>query len=213
MKRRLALYCFLIVFAIPLNGQTPAESGRDFTVDLPESKAEFSIISSVGEINGVFKSLTGRLHEATSGVPESTTLRLEVAAATMSTGNGVKDEIVRGKDFFDVQNHPTVAFTSTRVIPSKDPDKFQVQGDFTLRGVTKPVTLQVTFDRDTKDGGHIYADLSFDRRDFGMTKNMPFAKVSDSVKVRLDLHAVADRAAPAVDTYSWTKVVRIKVGN
>ena len=153
MKRRLALYCFLVFSAIPLNGQAPAESGREFTIDIPESKAEFSVSSSAGEINGVFKSLAGRLHEAASGVPESTTLKLEVAAATMSTGSGAKDKMVRGKDFFDVQNHPTVSFTSTRVIPSKDPKKFQVQGDFTLRGVTKPVTLQVTLDRDSKDGG------------------------------------------------------------
>jgi polyisoprenoid-binding protein YceI len=57
-----------------------------------------------------------------------------------------------------------------------------------MRGVTKPVVLQVTLARDSKGGGQIYADLSFDRRDFGMTKNIPFARISDSVRVRMDLY-------------------------
>jgi polyisoprenoid-binding protein YceI len=69
------------------------------------------------------------------------------------------------------------------------------QGDFTLRGVTKPVTLQVTLDCDSKGGGQVYADLSFDRRDFGMTHNVPFVRVGDSVRVRMDLYVVAKPAA------------------
>jgi polyisoprenoid-binding protein YceI len=109
----------------------------------------------------------------------------------MTTGSSVKDRMVKGKDFFYVRKYPTITLASTQVIPSSDPNKFQAQGDFTLRGVTKPVTLQVTLDRDSKGGGRIYEDLSFDRRDFGMTKNVPFVRVSDSVRVRLDLYIVA----------------------
>jgi polyisoprenoid-binding protein YceI len=108
----------------------------------------------------------------------------------MTTGSGMKDKMVKGKDFFFVKNYPTVRLTSTKVIPSSDPNKFQVQADFTLHGVTKPVTLQVTLDRDSKGGGQIYGDLSFDRRDFGMTHSVPFVRVSDSVRVRLDLYVM-----------------------
>jgi hypothetical protein len=94
----------------------------------------------------------------------------------------VPAEIVEKKEQFG-----TVSFTSTKVVPAADPNKFQVEGDFTLRGFTRPVTLQVTLDRDGKGGGQIFADLAFDRRDFGMTQSVPVVHVGDSVRVRLDI--------------------------
>jgi polyisoprenoid-binding protein YceI len=111
-----------------------------------------------------------------------------VSTVNMTTGSGTKDKMIKGKDFFYVEKFPSITFTSTKTVPSSDPNKFQAEGDFTMRGVTKPVVLQVTLARDSKGGGQIYADLSFDRRDFGMTKNIPFARISDSVRVRMDLY-------------------------
>ncbi len=213
MSKRLMFLLLLIVFSAALNAQTPAKTGRTFTIDVPESKVEFFVGSSAGDVNGVFKTWTGKLSQTTVGVPESATLSLEVTAASMSTGSGLKDKMVKGKDFFYVKDFPTVSFTSTKVIPSSDPNKFQVQGNFTLRGVTKPVTLQVTLDRDGKGGGQIYADLSFDRRDFGMTKSVPFVRVSDSVRVRVDLDVAPTPVAAAIERYSWAKLIRIKISN
>lgn len=196
-----------------LKAQTPAKAGRNFTINIPESKVEFFVGSSDGDVNGVFKAWTGELSQATAGVPESATLSLKVTADSMSTGSGLKDRMVKGKDFFYVKDFPTVTFTSTKVIPSSDPNKFQVQGDFTLRGVTKPVVLQVTLDRDNKGGGQVYADLSFDRRDFGMTKSVPFVRVSDSVRVRVDLYVSPTPVAAATERYSWAKLIRITINN
>jgi polyisoprenoid-binding protein YceI len=213
MSRRLTLILFLILSGVTLNAQTPAKTGRNFTINVPESKVEFFVGSSAGDVNGVFKTWTGKLSQATPGVPETATLSLEVTAASMSTGSGLKDKMVKGKDFFYVKDFPTVSFTSTKVIPSSDPNKFQVQGNFTLRGVTKPVVLQVTLDRDNKGGGQIYADLSFDRRDFGMTKSVPFVRVSDSVRVRVDLYVAPAPVAAAIERYSWAKLIRIKVSD
>jgi polyisoprenoid-binding protein YceI len=196
-----------------LSAQTPARTGREFTINVPESKVKFFVGSSAGDVNGVFKTWTGKLSQATAGVPESATLSLEVTADSMSTGSGLKDKMVKGKDFFYVQDFPTVSFTSTKVIPSDDPNKFQVQGDFTLRGVTKPVVLQVTLDRDSKGGGEVYGDLSFDRREFGMTKSVPFVRVGDSVRVRLDLSIAPTPGAASTERYSWAKLVRVTVNN
>ena len=213
MNRKAPLYLFLILSGIALKAQTPASPGRDFTINVPESKVEFFVGSSAGDVNGVFKTWTGKLSQATPGIPESATLSLDVTAASMSTGSGLKDKMVKGKDFFYVQDFPTVTFHSTKVIPSGDPNKFQVQGNFTLRGVTKPVVLQVTLNRDGKGGGQVYADLSFDRRDFGMTKSVPFVRVSDSVRVRLDLYVAPTPVAAATVHYSWAKLVRVTVNN
>jgi polyisoprenoid-binding protein YceI len=213
MSRGLALALLLISSGVALNAQTPARTARNFTIDVPESKVEFFVGSSVGDVNGVFKTWTGKLSQATPGVPESATLSLAVTAASMSTGSGLKDKMVKGKDFFYVKGFPNVTFASSKVIPSSDLNNFQIQGDFTLRGVTKPVVLQVTLDRDGKGGGQVYADLSFDRRDFGMTKSVPFVLVSDSVRVRVDLNVSPAPVAAATERYSWAKLVRITVNN
>jgi polyisoprenoid-binding protein YceI len=213
MNRKLILALFLISCTIPLSAQTPARTGREFTIKVPESKVEFFVGSSAGDVNGVFKTWTGKLSQATAGVPESATLSLEVTADSMSTGSGLKDKMVKGKDFFYVQDFPSVSFTSTKVIPSDDPNKFQVQGNFTLRGVTKPVVLQVTLDRDNKGGGQVYGDLSFDRRDFGMTKSVPFVRVSESVRVRVDLNVATTPVAASTERYSWAKLVRVTINN
>jgi polyisoprenoid-binding protein YceI len=207
------LILFLILCSVALNAQSLAKTARNFTINVPESKVEFFVGSSDGDVNGVFKAWTGELSQATAGVPESATLSLKVTADSMSTGSGLKDRMVKGKDFFYVKDFPTVTFTSTKVIPSSDPNKFQVQGDFTLRGVTKPVVLQVTLDRDNKGGGQVYADLSFDRRDFGMTKSVPGVRVSDSVRVRVDLYVAPTPVAAATERYSWAKLIRITINN
>jgi polyisoprenoid-binding protein YceI len=105
----------------------------------------------------------------------------------MTTGSHAKDNIIKAEKFFFVKQFPSITFASRKAIPSADPAKFQLQGDFTLHGVTKPVTIQVTLDPEGQGRGQIYGDLSFDRRDFGMTHNMPFNRVSDTVRVRIDL--------------------------
>jgi polyisoprenoid-binding protein YceI len=191
MKRILTMTLLLLCSGTPLQAQPPTKPGREFTIDVPRSKVEFFVGSSAGDVNGTFNSWKGRLNLATPGVPESATLSLEISAASMTTGSRVKDKMVKGPKFFFVENYPTVTFSSTNVIPSGDPNKFQVQGKLTLLGVTKPVAFQVTLNRDGRGGGQVYADLSFDRRDFGMTQSVPLVRVDHSVSVRVDLHVLA----------------------
>jgi polyisoprenoid-binding protein YceI len=190
MKNTFAITLFLLCSVLPVQAQTYANAERKFTIDVPGSKVEFFVGSSAGDVSGSFNSWNGNLRVATPGVPESATLSLDISAASMTTGSGIKDRMIKGEDFFYVENYPSVSFASTNVIPSGDPNKFEVQGNFTLRGVTKPVVLQVTLDRDNLGGGQIFADLSFDRRDFGMTQNIPFVRVAHSVSVRVNLHVL-----------------------
>lgn len=191
MRRILTMTFFLSFSGVLLHAQTLTVPAREYTIDVPASRVEFFVASSAGDVNGTFESWKGELEMSTPGVSESATLNLKISARSMTTGSRVKDKMVKGKVFFYVKKYPTVTFVSTKVIPSGNPNKFQVQGDFTLRGITKPVTLQVTLERDSNGGVRIYADMSFDRREFWMTKNVPFVRVSDSVRVRLDLYVMA----------------------
>src|SRR4029077_1426710 len=101
--------------------------------------------------------------------------------------------------FFWVEKYPSITFVSRRIVPDpSNPLKFSMEGDFTLRGVTKPVTFQLTVDPQGNQHGHLYADLSFDRREFGMTYNMPFNRIADSVRVRFDLEVQGTATTPSL---------------
>jgi polyisoprenoid-binding protein YceI len=208
VKSILAMTLFILCSWIPLQAQTPTNSGREFVIDVPNSKVEFFVGSSAGDVNGIFSSWNGRLYVATPGVPETATLSLAISAASMTTGSGIKDKMVKGPRFFYVDNYPTVSFASTSVVTSGDPNKFQLQGNLTLLGVTKPVVFQVTLDRNGSGGGQIYADLAFDRRDFGMTQNVPFVRVDHSVEVRVNLHVQAKPAQAAGEPHYRTSSLR-----
>jgi polyisoprenoid-binding protein YceI len=195
MKQMVTTGLLLISSGILTSANAPAKPTNEYSIDILRSKIEFFVASSAGDVNGTFKSWKGSFGVGTPGVPESATLKLEISAPSMTTGSDIKDKMVKGRDFFYVQSYPTIDFVSTKVIPSSDPNKFRAQGNFTLRGVTKPVALRVNLNPNSKGGGRIYATLSFDRRNFGMTKNVPFVRVSDSVRVRLDLFIVAKPVA------------------
>jgi polyisoprenoid-binding protein YceI len=213
MRGRLILLVLLVLSGAALNAQTPAKPARFFALDAPGSKIEFFVGSPPGNIKGVFNTWTGWLSQATPGVPGSIALSLQVNAASMSTGSGMKDKMIKGKDFFSVKDFPKVSFTSSGVIPSTDPNQFQIRGNFTLRGVTKPVVFQVALDPDNPGRGKVHADLSFHREEFGMTKSGPLMRGGDSVRVVVDLN-VAQAPVPAVtEHYSWAKLVRITVNN
>lgn len=197
MKRIILLLLFLAEGCIA-GAQTPANPSRIYTIDMASSKVEFFVGSSVGDVNGKFGKWKGEFKVGTPGVPASATLNLEIAATSISTGSSVKDKTIKGKKFFFVEQYPAIFFASTKVISTSDPNAFQVEGDFTLRGVTRKVVLQVTLDRDGKGGGQIFGNLAFDRRDFGMTENVPLVRVGDSVRVRLDLAVSSTPMVPGI---------------
>jgi polyisoprenoid-binding protein YceI len=195
MKKIFAITLLLLCSATFLYAQAPTQPGREFLIDIPNSAVGFSVGSSAGDVNGTFGSWNGRLYVATPGVPESATLNLQISAASMSTGSSIKDRMIKGPRFFNVEDYPTVLFVSTSVVRSDDPNKFQMDGNLTLLGVTKPVVVQVVLDRNGQGGGKINADFSFDRRVFGMTQNVPLVRVDHSVDVRVNLHVHAQPQA------------------
>jgi polyisoprenoid-binding protein YceI len=130
---------------------------------------------------------------------------VSIDVASIDTKEPQRDEHLRSADFFDAANHPNITFESTSV-EKVDSEHYKVTGNLTLRGVTKPVTLDVEYFGQQKDpwGGEragFSAKTSIHRKDFGLTFNIPLdgggVAVGDQVDVVLDVQAVKQVAAAA----------------
>jgi polyisoprenoid-binding protein YceI len=124
-------------------------------------------------------------------------LVLEIDAASVTTGSGLRDKEVKSKNFFAVEEHPKIRFASKSIAADGAPPKFHMDGELTIRGITQPVSVSITFLR--QDDGHEWVDgsFSFNRRDFGMTHNLPLDKIANSVLVQFHLDTVSGVAPVA----------------
>ena len=96
---------------------------------------------------------------------------------------------LKGKDFFDAKQNPLITFVSKKIVQTSA-DTFEVDGDFAIRGVTKPEKLTLTVKSEGTGSGTILGTMAFDRKDYGMDKGIPFVKVADRVEVTVNLRAM-----------------------
>jgi polyisoprenoid-binding protein YceI len=132
-------------------------------------------------------------------------VEVKIDAASIDTREPQRDDHLRSPDFLDVQKFPSIAFRSTAVQKIAD-QHYRVTGDFTIRGVTKPVVLDAEYFGRQKDpwGGEragFAAKTSIDRKDFGLTFNIPLegggVVVGERVDITLDIEAVKDTGQSA----------------
>jgi polyisoprenoid-binding protein YceI len=157
-----------------------------FVVTPGQSTIKFNVKASVaiaGNFNKWDASLTFTSTDVSSG-----TLDITIQAATVNTGSGMKDDKLKGKDFFDVEQNPLITFKSTKIVQT-GPTTFDVSGAFTIRGVSKPETLSLVISGKGTGSGTINGVMAFDRKDFGMNSGIPFIKIADRVEVDVDLSA------------------------
>ena len=179
---RCAVICLIASAAlVPSLAQ---EQGPVFTITPEQSSIRFFVKASVA-IEGNFDkwdaTLTFPSTDATSGV-----LDIKIQAATVNTGSGMKDDKLKSKDFFDVKQDPLITFHSTKVVQT-GPTTFDVQGTFTIRGVSKPETLNLNLTGKGTGNGEIKGIMAFDRKEFGMNSGIPFIKIADRVEVTVAL--------------------------
>ena len=131
-----------------------------------------------------------------------------VKVASIDTADGDRDGHLKSADFFDVETYPEITFESTSITATDD-DTYEITGDLTLHGVTKPITLQAEVGGsevdpfgNTRVGLEATGEIS--RSDYGMKFNMALGSgnlaVSDKVKLDLDISAVKqadERSSPA----------------
>jgi polyisoprenoid-binding protein YceI len=153
-------------------------------------------VKSSIEIEGNFDkwdaTLTFKSADVSTGV-----LDIKIQAATVNTGSGMKDGKLKSKDFFDVKHDPLITFRSTKIVKT-GPNTYAVQGNFTIRGVTKPDTLMLTVERDGTASGDIKGTMAFDRKDYGMDGSIPFIKIADRVEVTVALEAKRVSGPPVI---------------
>jgi polyisoprenoid-binding protein YceI len=131
--------------------------------------------------------LTFTSPEETSG-----TLTVKIQADSVDTGSGMKNGKLKGKDFFDVQNYPEITFVSTKIVRTGH-ETYEVDGNFTIRGVSNPEKLTLTVSGRGTGTGEIKGKMVFNRKDYGMNKGIPFIKIADHVDV--DFHLKARRVS------------------
>jgi polyisoprenoid-binding protein YceI len=174
-----------------------------YIVNVKQSSVQFFVHSTLSDVDGKFGQWHADFKVPTPRIQDAT-LTLHAVSASVSTGSGSKDKMIKSENFFWVQRYPSIDFVSTRITPDPaNPLKFTMDGNFTMRGITKPVVLQLTLDPHGNQHGTVNADMSFDRREFGMTYKMPFNRIADSVRVRFDLDV---QGVPPTGTATRSKI-------
>ncbi|MBB5339910.1 YceI family protein [Tunturiibacter gelidoferens] len=178
---RLALLTLLTFALLPLptHAQVPV-----FKTTPEDSSIKFYVKASVALVGDFDKwkaSLTFSSRDVTTAV-----LDIQIQAATVNTGSGMKDKKLKSADFFDVEQAPYITFRSTKIVQT-GPESFDVLGDFSIRGVSKPETLKLTVSGKGTGRGVIKGMMAFDRKEYGMTSGIPFVKIADRVEVDVDL--------------------------
>jgi polyisoprenoid-binding protein YceI len=189
---RLAILCVVASALLPSLSQAQVPV---FQISQQDSSIKFSVKASVA-IDGTFDKWTAgvtfKSADATDGV-----LDIEIQAASVNTGSGMKDGKLKGKDFFDAEHNPLISFKSTKIIQT-GPNTLEIPGTFTIRGVSKPETLTMTISGKGTGAGAIQGTMAFDRKDYGMNSGIPFIKIADRVEVTVDLHGKRVSGPPLV---------------
>jgi polyisoprenoid-binding protein YceI len=167
-----------------------------WTIDPVHSEVGFTVRHMmVSKVRGRFSTFTGEITAADT--PLQSTVQVEVDLSSIDTNAEQRDNHLRSTDFFATETHPTMTYQSTGV--RADGDDFIVDGDLTLKGVTKSVPLKVEFNGagpdaygGTRAGFSATAEIS--RKDFGVDFNIPLegggVVIGDKVNIHLEIEAV-----------------------
>jgi polyisoprenoid-binding protein YceI len=190
-----ALACASLLFlAQRIEAQTPADIPV-IQITKEGSSIRFAVKASVS-IEGSFDkwdaTLTFQSTDAEAGV-----LDIKIPADSVNTGSGMKDDKLKSKDFFNVKEDPYITFHSTKMTQTS-PTTVEVQGTFTIRGVSKPETLLFSVTGKGTGVGEIKGVMAFDRKQYGMNSGIPFIKIADRVEVSVDLKGKRVSGPPLV---------------
>jgi polyisoprenoid-binding protein YceI len=171
-------------------------STRTLQIDKAHSEATFQVRHLLTKVRGRFADFAGTI-AFDEQAPAASSVSLTIQATSIDTNEPQRDQHLRSADFFEVETYPTLTFTSTSIAP-KGGNDYAVVGDLTIHGVTKPVTLAVSYVGAAKDpwGNTKYgfeAETTINRKDFGLTWNAALEAggflVGDEVKISVSVQA------------------------
>jgi polyisoprenoid-binding protein YceI len=167
---------------VPVLKITPVESSINFDVE--------ASVSIKGKFDKWDATLTFTSADASSGV-----LDIKIQADSVDTGSGMKNGKLKSKNFFDVKQNPYITFHSTKIVQT-GPDTCEVDGEFTIRGVSKAEKLALKVEGAGTGSGTINGTMAFDRKQYGMNSGIPFIKIADRVEVAVKLKAIRVSGPP-----------------
>jgi len=199
MKRitRLTLAAFALTL-VPVGAASAADT---YDVDPVHSEVGFQIRHLVSKVRGHFAAFTGSV-QVDSARPEASSVTFTIKAASIDTGNADRDKHLKSTDFFEVEKFPEITFKSSKVVPA-GPNKYDVTGAFTMHGVTKQLTLSVSYLGAGADpwgnqraGFELQTVLS--RKDYGIVWNKTLeaggALLGDEVNISINIEAIKQKA-------------------
>jgi polyisoprenoid-binding protein YceI len=171
---------------------------RTFAIDKAHSEATFQVRHLITKVRGRFSDFEGTI-QFDESKPEESSVTFTIKTDSIDTSEPDRDKHLRSGDFFSVDEHPTMTFTSTRVRPVGS-NQFEVTGPLTIRGSKKEITIPVTYlgtakDPWGKERAGFEAEVTINRKDFGLSWNAALEAggflVGDDVKISLSIQAVA----------------------
>ncbi|MVP01618.1 YceI family protein [Paenibacillus lutrae] len=166
-------------------------------VDSTHSSLDFTVKHMmIAKVKGNFASFEAQIDADPSDLTTAS-VYVSVDLNSVDSRNADRDNHLRSADFFDVEKNPEMTFRSTRIVKTGD-DEYKVTGDFTLHGVTRPETFDVTFEGAGKDPwGNEKVGFSgkgsIKRSDYGLTYNAALETggmlIGDEIKISIDLEA------------------------
>ena len=178
---------------------TQVQEKQVYAVDPAHSTVEFVVRHlMISKVRGRFSAFQGRLDLDPSG--SLIAAQATIDAASIDTREAQRDAHLKSPDFFDAEKFPELSFYSTRVEGSGD--RFQIYGDLTIHGVTRPVVLDATFEGRGNDpwGGQrvgYSAHTTINRKDYGLTWNAALETggvvVGDEIRIELNVEAILQK--------------------
>lgn len=173
----------------------PELTAGTYTIDPAHSEVTFSIRHLMSKVRGSFTDFSGELSvaEDLSVSTAAATIRL----ASVDTRNADRDAHLRSAEIFDVERYPSMSFASTGV--RADDGRYLLDGELTIKDVTRSVTLEVEFNGTGTDpwGGTragFTAATQLSRKDFGVEFNVPLqgdkVLLGDKVDIQLEIQAI-----------------------
>ena len=170
----------------------------DYSLDVAHTRIGFTARHAmVTSVRGSFQDFEGTAHlDAVD--PARSSAQLSIKVASITTGQEQRDAHLRSPDFFDVETYPEITFVSTSA-ERVDDDTYRLSGDLTVKDVTRPVSIDFTFNGSAKDPyGNLRAGFegraTVNRKDWDLTWNAALETggflVSDKVKLEFDISAV-----------------------
>ncbi|MCL2553741.1 MAG: YceI family protein [Actinomycetia bacterium] len=163
-----------------------------WTIDTVHSDVSFYVRHlGVSKVRGSFEAFEGTI--VTGENPLDSKVEAIIKTTSVDTKNEMRDNHVRSADFLDVEQFPDLTFTSTAIRP-KTSELFEVDGELSLKGVTKSVTLQLELNGfGTHYEGHAVAGFSaateINRSEFGVTGGAAGAAVGEKIRIALEIEA------------------------